>query len=61
MTRIHVPNRDTLVTILLILAGVLLAMTLFGAGAFWQGKGNRHHSGLFPQRTAYGIEARTNY
>lgn len=46
MTRIHVPNRDTLVTILLILAGVFLAITLFGAGALWRGNGNRHHSSL---------------
>ena len=52
MARIHVPNRDTLITILLILAGVLLAMTLFGAGAIWKGKGTRHNSSL--ERPATG-------
>ena len=52
MARIHVPNRDTLITILLILARVLLAMTLFGAGAIWKGKGNRHHSSLERPATA---------
>jgi hypothetical protein len=46
MARIHAPNRDTLVTILLILAGVLLAMTLFGAGAFWKGRTSRPNGNL---------------
>ena len=31
-------TRDTLITILLVVAGVLLAIVLFGAGALWKGK-----------------------
>jgi hypothetical protein len=32
-------HRDTLITILLILAGIVLALILFGAGAVWRGRG----------------------
>src|SRR5215471_909585 len=31
-------NRDTLITVLLVIAGVVLAFVLFGAGAFWKGR-----------------------
>ena len=53
MVHIRQLNRDTLITILLILAGILLAVTLFGAGAFWKGKSNWHNSGLFPALKAW--------
>ena len=32
-------KRDTLITILLVIAGLVLAIVLFGAGALWKGKG----------------------
>ena len=32
-------DRDRLITILLILAGIVLALVLFGAGAVWRGRG----------------------
>jgi hypothetical protein len=38
MNRTRLPTLDTLITILLILAGILLAVTLFGAGVFWRSK-----------------------
>jgi hypothetical protein len=31
-------KRDTLINILLVIAGILLAFALFGAGALWKGK-----------------------
>ena len=31
-------TRDTLITVLLVLAGIVLALVLFGAGAFWKGR-----------------------
>jgi hypothetical protein len=31
-------KRDTLINILLIIAGILLALALFGAGAVWKGR-----------------------
>ena len=31
-------KRDTLITILLVIAGLVLAIVLFGAGALWKGK-----------------------
>ena len=33
-------NRDRLITILLILAGIVLALMLFTAGAVWRGRGH---------------------
>ena len=34
-------TRDTLITILLVVAGVVLAIVLFGAGALWKSKSAR--------------------
>jgi hypothetical protein len=31
-------KRDTLMTILLVIAGIILAFALFGAGVFWKGR-----------------------
>jgi hypothetical protein len=31
-------KRDALITVLLVIAGILLAFVLFGAGAFWKGR-----------------------
>ena len=31
-------NRDTLITVLLVVAGIVLALVLFGAGVFWKSK-----------------------
>jgi hypothetical protein len=31
-------KRDTVINVLLIIAGIVLAIALFGAGAFWRGK-----------------------
>lgn len=31
-------KRDTVINVLLIIAGIVLAFALFGAGAFWRGK-----------------------
>jgi hypothetical protein len=38
-------KRDTLVTVLLVMAGIVLAFVLFGAGAFWKGKSTPKRSG----------------
>jgi len=34
-------KRDTVINILLIIAGIVLAIALFGAGAVWKGKVQR--------------------
>ena len=31
-------KRDVVITVLLVLAGIILAIVLFGAGVFWRGK-----------------------
>jgi hypothetical protein len=31
-------NRDTLITVLLVIAGIVLAFVLFGTGALWRSK-----------------------
>jgi hypothetical protein len=31
-------KRDTLITVLLVIAGIVLAIVLFGAGIWWKGK-----------------------
>ncbi len=31
-------KRDTLITILLVIAGIVLALALFGAGVLWKGR-----------------------
>jgi len=31
-------TRDTVINVLLIIAGIVLAIALFGAGVFWKGK-----------------------
>jgi hypothetical protein len=31
-------RRDTLITVLLVIAGIVLAFILFGAGALWRGR-----------------------
>ena len=40
-------NRDLIISVLLIIAGIVLAIALFGAGAVWKGRSNRHNNGLF--------------
>jgi heme/copper-type cytochrome/quinol oxidase subunit 2 len=40
-------NRDLIMSVLLIIAGIVLAIALFAAGAVWKGRSNRHNSGLF--------------
>jgi len=40
MSSTRLSRRDTLITILLIVAGIALALTLFGAGALWKGRTN---------------------
>jgi hypothetical protein len=37
-------KRDTVINVLLIIAGILLAFALFGAGAFWKGKSSSKRS-----------------
>ncbi len=37
-------KRDTVINVLLIIAGVVLAFALFGAGAFWKGKSSLKRS-----------------
>jgi len=37
-------NRDTVINVVLILAGIALAIALFGAGAFWKGKSSPKRS-----------------
>jgi len=39
-------NRDLAINILLIVAGIVLAIALFGAGLFWRGKMAPKTSGL---------------
>jgi hypothetical protein len=39
-------NRDLIISVLLIIAGIVLAIALFGAGAVWKGRSNRHNSAL---------------
>lgn len=46
MNNRRLPNRDTLITILLIFAGIVLAVTLFGAGAIWKGRSRPHNTGV---------------
>ena len=41
-------NRDLIISVLLIIAGIVLAIALFAAGAVWKGRSNRHNSGLSP-------------
>ena len=31
-------KRDVVITVLLVIAGIILAIVLFGAGVFWKGK-----------------------
>lgn len=38
MRPVRFSHRDNLITILLFLAGIVLALTLFGAGALWRGR-----------------------
>jgi hypothetical protein len=38
-------KRDTVINVLLILAGIVLAFALFGAGAFWKGRATPRKSG----------------
>lgn len=46
-------TRDTAITVLLIVAGVILAFLLFGAGAFWGGKARPKPVGmLIPNQKA---------
>ena len=47
-------NRDLIISVLLIIAGIVLAIALFGAGAVWKGRNNRHNSGL-SQDTRFNI------
>jgi len=37
-------KRDLVITVLLVLAGIILAFVLFGAGAIWNGRGSRKSS-----------------
>ena len=37
-------KRDTVINVLLIIAGIVLAIALFGAGAFWKGKSSPKRS-----------------
>jgi len=34
-------KRDTVINVLLVMAGIILAFVLFGAGALWRGKGSK--------------------
>lgn len=38
-------KRETLINVLLIIAGIVLAIALFGAGAFWKAKSSPKLSG----------------
>jgi hypothetical protein len=38
-------KRDTVINVLLIIAGIVLAFALFGAGALWKGKETPRKSG----------------
>jgi hypothetical protein len=41
-------KRDTLITVLLVMAGIVLAFVLFGAGAFWKGRATPRRSSWLP-------------
>ncbi len=46
-------KRNTLITVLLVIAGIILAFVLFGAGAFWKGRNApRSSSRVVPARAA---------
>ena len=45
-------KRDRVITVLLVLAGIILAFVLFGAGAIWNRRGSRKSSSqVVPART----------
>ncbi len=50
-------NRDTLVTVLLVIAGIVLAFILFGSGAFWKGRTTPKRSGQLSPADPYGSTA----
>jgi hypothetical protein len=39
-------NRDLIMSVLLIIAGIVLAIAMFAAGAVWKGRSNPHNSAL---------------
>ena len=45
-------NRDRLINVALFLAGVLLAIALFSAGAIWRSRSS-HHVGAAPTKAEY--------
>lgn len=49
-------RRDAVITVLLVLAGIILAFVLFGAGAFWKSRNTRRSSsqGFHIDRTQAG-------
>jgi heme/copper-type cytochrome/quinol oxidase subunit 2 len=49
-------NRDLIMSVLLIIAGIVLAIALFAAGAVWKGRSNRHNSGLFQDASFPGSQ-----
>jgi len=49
-------KRETVINLLLILAGIVLAIALFGAGAFWKGKSSPKRSS---QERFWGINIST--
>jgi hypothetical protein len=46
-------KRDKVINLLLIIAGVMLALALFGAGAFWKGRSSPKRSSQFVLDTDY--------
>ena len=44
-------KRDVVITVLLVIAGIILAIVLFGAGVFWRGKTS-------PARSSQTVPAR---
>lgn len=48
-------RRDTVITVLLVIAGIILAFVLFGAGAFWKSRNSRRSSRQWSHTTCENV------
>jgi hypothetical protein len=53
-------ERNTVINVLLIIAAIVLAIALFGAGALWRGNATPRRSSLVPQVSRRGFGALTS-